>query len=584
MKKVISLILALFMSLGCVVALGEIEIIPIETLDSMEVVIDPADPLDSQYHGMYSIVLTMEDASERTLYQYVPDSWFYRQPEVAIGVPADEDPVEFFISSGWKDLMDAQGFAALLMVAADRGWQPDESEYVDAVFGYMDGRKYLQTQDSAFYMVGYEDAANAVMAHALTNGCKYAGFAAFGVDEFDVSLLDAARVTPSLVPNLMNSQIAVPMWIGAAEKTDAVEALTQYWKEANSATQAPMSNPYADEIYTFPTHMMLDNDVTDQNIATVRVTYGLEDVATPGFTGQLWNDWLRRVRRQDNEEIGALRAFATNDELGMDHYTIQIDGVNREFYVFVPSDVKAGYVGNVPVLFAFHGGGGSGEEFACWSAWHRTAEERQFIVVYPTGHRGNDGIKASTSWSADDLEFFKQVRGFVLENYSADATRVYATGLSQGSVMTHNVALYCPELVAAVAPNDGTVAMNEMEGIVQDIVMPYLLNTGTEDQYFTPGSDSVIRLEASLEMMLGRYGIPYTYEDAYSYQNGRYFGHVWVNEQGIPVVQEQWVQDKGHSTIPEENYVLYDFLSKYSRGEDGTCYYMGKAIVMQGNN
>lgn len=38
-------------------------------------------------------------------------------------------------------------------------------------------------------MVGYEDAADSVMAMALRKSELFSGFAAFGVDNFDTSLL-----------------------------------------------------------------------------------------------------------------------------------------------------------------------------------------------------------------------------------------------------------------------------------------------------------------------------------------------------------------------------------------------------------
>ena len=141
----------------------------------------------------------------------MPTSWVYRQPEVAVAVPSGEDPVAFFENTGWKDAAEKGPFAVVLMVAGEGGWQADESEYAYAAFGYMDDRTYLQTQDSAFYMVGYGDAANTVMAQAVTNSELFAGFAALGVDDFDVSILDQGRTEESGAKGVMKSEVAVPM-------------------------------------------------------------------------------------------------------------------------------------------------------------------------------------------------------------------------------------------------------------------------------------------------------------------------------------------------------------------------------------
>ena len=47
------------------------------------------------------------------------------------------------------------------------------------------------------------------------------------------------------------------------------------------------------------------------------------------------------------------------------------------------------------------------------------------------------------------------------------------------------------------------------------------------------------------------------------------------------VIREQWNQDKIHAMVPDDSYTIYDFLCNYSRGEDGTSYYMGVAISLQ---
>lgn len=572
-------IIALMLSCN---AMTEIEIIPILTLEGKEAVIDPSKPLTSQYFGMYSIDLIMTDGTVRILYQYVPTSWTYRQPEVAIGVPSGEDAMTFFEATGWKALMDKQGFAALLMVAGENGWQTDESEYSAAVFSYMDGREYLQTQDSAFYMVGYGDAANTVMAHAVVNSELFAGFAAFGVDNFDTAILEQGHTTESNATGIMKSQVKVPMWIGATERTAAVEKVIQYWKNANDVNVDPVSNALADEIYAFPRHMILDNDIVDQHVATTRVTIGLEETTKPEFTNELWNNFLRRVRRQDSAAINSLRAFATNDELGMDHETMDIDGITREFWVYIPSTIKSGYIKNAPLVIVFHGGGGSGEEFPNRTGWTRVAEEKECVVAFPTGSRGDTKLKARTTWGTDnDLAFFLKLRNHLLANYPVDSTRVYITGHSAGTYMTHRIAMWYPELIAAVASNDGVVDVNTLDNLKEDIVMPYKVNYGSLDSSFLGDGFSAVNMAATIERLKGRYGITISQDEALTYVNGKITHWIYRNSQGFPVIEKQENRDQTHAYVPDVVYTMYDFLSNYSRGDDGTCYYMGQTVELK---
>lgn len=578
MKKWLVLLLALSMALCAFGAFAETTVTPITELDTENYTVNPADPLNSQYFGMYSVELPMENGTVRTLYQYVPTTWMYRQPEVAVAVPSTEDPIEFFEKTGWKAASENDGFAVILMVAGENGWQADEAEYAYAAFGYMDDRTYLQTQDSAFYMVGYGDGASTVMQHAVTNSELFAGFAALGVDDFDVSILQQGRTEQSGAEGVMKNEVAVPMWIGCEEKTEAVEELVKYWIDANECSEDFVSNAYADEIYSYPEYMALTNEITYAHVSKVYVTVGMEQVYTPDFTNNLWGNFLRRVRRQDSGAINALRYFATNDELGMDHEYMEVEGVAREFYVYTPSAVKAGKKTNVPVVMVCHGGGGSGEEFVARSGWQKTAEEYNFVAAFLTGSTSGK-YKASTTWGAADIPFFKAAREFLLASYPVDATRVYVTGHSQGSSMTYHIAYMCPELVAAACGNDGIVYREKIGGeINEDIVMPFMLNIGDQDKYFVEGGMNYGQVPEIVAQWAERYGITDTEETARAFDDGVNYGYSFVNKQGIEVIREQWNVDKSHAMVPSDTYSIYSFLCNYSRGEDGTSYYQGVAI------
>ena len=87
MKQLVCMILVLAMALSLAVAGAETPVTPISELDTENYTVDPKDPQNSQYFGLYSDVVTLESGATRTLYQYVPTTWWYRQPEVAVAVP-----------------------------------------------------------------------------------------------------------------------------------------------------------------------------------------------------------------------------------------------------------------------------------------------------------------------------------------------------------------------------------------------------------------------------------------------------------------------------------------------------------------
>ena len=83
-----------------------------------------------------------------------------------------------------------------------------------------------------------------------------------------------------------------------------------------------------------------------------------------------------------------------------------------------------------------------------------------------------------------------------------------------------------------------------------------------------------------MEKEAPRYGIDPAASE-FHFRNGKNYGTDYRNAQGLVVIREQWNQDKIHAMVPDDSYTIYDFLCNYSRGEDGTSYYMGVAISLQ---
>ncbi len=557
---------------------SEVKAIPIDSVLTDIVDVDPKNPLGTKLSGLYSFDAELADGSKRTAYQYVPSSIGYRQPEVMIGVPADQNAETFIEKTGWKDLSDNEGFSLLLTTADLDGWSYDDIPYLNAAFKFMNDREYLQTQDAAFYAVGYADAATPFLAFETQNAEFFAGFGAFGVDNFDTEYLSKAEKTESNATGIMKSEVSIPIWLSADSNTDSVKLLVDYWKKANNAGEDSYSNIYADQIYQPLEYFEKTNQITYADCSKVMLTIGNDKTEESGFTKYLYDQFLKRVRRQDSGDISALRPFATNAEKGMDYKTLTIGGTTREYYVYVPTDVKSGKIQNVPMVMVFHGGGGSGEEFAARSGWDKVAEERNFIAVFPTGHRSNNKFKASTTWGEEDFSFIEAMRKELIDDYSIDATRIYASGQSMGCIMGSLIAIEHPEWIAAAAVTSARQMRSEASTQNTTVTMPYMWSVGEKDEHFTEGGKDYNQIPACIAEWRERYGITATEENTYSYQNGNFHGFDFKNSQGITLVREQLVANKIHAMIPDEVYTLYDFLSCYSRTKDNTSYYMGIAI------
>ena len=142
--------------------------------------------------------------------------------------------------------------------------------------------------------------------------------------------------------------------------------------------------------------------------------------------------------------------------------TIVHDGINREYLLYVPStyDVESA----VPILFNFHGFGGSASEFMNDADMRAVAESNTFILVYPQG----SCLDGSSHWNAcslgvdnksnsDDMGFVESMIGEISSEYNIDRERVYATGYSNGGMMAYGLANYKSNLIAAVASVSGVM-------------------------------------------------------------------------------------------------------------------------------
>ena len=139
-------------------------------------------------------------------------------------------------------------------------------------------------------------------------------------------------------------------------------------------------------------------------------------------------------------------------------------GMTRFYLVHVP---KSYHGQRVPLLLALHGGGGSAEYQANDSKYRLIAksEEAGFIAVFPNGYSRFGGRLAT--WNAgsccagavrnrsDDVGFIRAVIRRVERQAAIDPGRVFATGMSNGAMMSWRLACEAPE-VRAIAPVEGT--------------------------------------------------------------------------------------------------------------------------------
>jgi polyhydroxybutyrate depolymerase len=125
------------------------------------------------------------------------------------------------------------------------------------------------------------------------------------------------------------------------------------------------------------------------------------------------------------------------------------DGVDRNVLLHTPASWSAGQ--QLPLVVALHGFGGDGRSMLHQTRLDELADQYGFLVAYPDGIDGN--------WTAlyccqnnDDVGFIHAMVDQLTHTWGADASRVYATGFSQGAELTYRLAVELPGMFAAIAP------------------------------------------------------------------------------------------------------------------------------------
>lgn len=154
-------------------------------------------------------------------------------------------------------------------------------------------------------------------------------------------------------------------------------------------------------------------------------------------------------------------------------FFIMHQGITREYKVHLPS----GYNKNTtfPLVIFLHGGGGSMQE-VYKEGMDKMSDKHSFILAIPQGsgkkilgktigswHSGNwSGWSTLNPGSSccgyagenniDDVGFIAKMITEIKKNYAVDEKRIYATGISNGAMMSYRLACELSDTIAAAAP------------------------------------------------------------------------------------------------------------------------------------
>jgi polyhydroxybutyrate depolymerase len=148
--------------------------------------------------------------------------------------------------------------------------------------------------------------------------------------------------------------------------------------------------------------------------------------------------------------------------------TLNHDGRERTYLLYVPPQYDGTKA--LPLVFFFHGGVGTAKHAAETYGWNELADKEGFLVAYPNGTgsfqtwNAIHGCGAAFRGKIDDVGFVRALVGELNGKLNVDPKRIFATGMSNGAMLTYRLAAEMSDVFAAVAPVAGSIGGKENSG------------------------------------------------------------------------------------------------------------------------
>lgn len=191
---------------------------------------------------------------------------------------------------------------------------------------------------------------------------------------------------------------------------------------------------------------------------------------TKTFREKLKDKIKERVIKRQEAKPEPTAAPATNTQItkpGDYTFSFEHQGRKRFYLLHIPASYKE--TEPTALIVALHGGGGNMNHMAEDKNYKLISKSEQagFIVVFPNGTSKFNSGKFST-WNAgnccgyardnkiDDVGFIKEMINRIKNQVSIDQNKIFATGMSNGGMMSYRLACEMSDTFKAIAPVAGT--------------------------------------------------------------------------------------------------------------------------------
>lgn len=540
------------------------------------------DPMAGAKMGISGLFERKVGLGDRTAKLYVPEDTRLGTSIVVLNVPEGAETVQWLSDSGWLEVADARKVLLYVLEAApESAWGSIEEEraYFETAYRNIsesipEGRAIYYLPPESYYVVGYGAPGTLLHELAMKDPTLVASAAFVDASELPSSVLDAMDDKLYGTPDWNGEDVAasdVPMpvmLVQSGELSDDAEAVAAYWMETNHVgsegqdVDGGVTYTQEDgtlEYFVAPSSRLEVTVLENQDVNSV-------DAA------MLYDGFLAKYTRYGGAAGGNTVGSRPDYEvLGVEAKTMELDGRLREYLVYVPEAVKA--AGEpAPVVYALHGSGMTMNAMFDYSRWWEIADAEGFILVVPAGLNTANRIGWDVSDDSTDIRFIGALVDQINADYNVDESRIYLSGQSNGSAMTHAVGrdLDLSSHFAALGSTSGGGRSSDTSGSP----LPYYQIWGEFD--FWPGElaeprddEHAYSVNPALAYWIARNGAEgTTTTPATSTRDGRYETYGWNNAAGEEVVKYTITHGRGHSIIPAEMGLLWDWFEGWQL-EDG---------------
>ncbi|WP_449397162.1 alpha/beta hydrolase family esterase [Devosia riboflavina] len=405
------------------------------------------DPMAGAKMGIAGLFERKIGLDDRTAKLYVPEDTRLGTSMVVLNVPEGKETVQWLVDSGWLTVADERKILLYVLEAApEKAWGTveEERDYFETAYANIsenipEGRAIYYLPPESYYVVGYDAVGTLLHELAMKDPTLVASAAFVDASDIPATVLDGLDEKFYDKPDWNGEQVAasdvpLPVLIAQSGGLDGdVEAVAAYWMATNhvgaEGEETEGGVTYTQEDGT------LDYFVAPSTRLEVKVLENQNLGAAALYDGFLAK-YTRYGGAAGGNTVGSRPDYA---ELGVESKFMELGGRLREYLVYVPQSVKDEPDAAAPVVYALHGSGMTMNAMFDYSRWWEIADAEGFILVVPAGLNTANRTGWDVSDDSADINFISALVEEINADYNVDKSRVYLSGQSNGSAMTHAV-------------------------------------------------------------------------------------------------------------------------------------------------